>query len=300
MASRRAGGVSACRRRGARRAGRRGCRRPRRCRPTSRRRRRAPGRGCPAAGWSRLRPRPSRSRCPEPAPVRCRRPHRRGRAGRRRLEPAPAQPRAGRARAAAEHAAEAALTHLVREPRHDDRREERQQLLHEAPGRAAQAAELVDDLVGVAAEDVADDGATVLLVDVAQAVDRALVVRQRREQRVGAGRVRGVGLESTEERRQRVLRRLADLVAADPELACQLVDRYLVEDLVVRTHRVPLLLVGGADAVPARQASHVPGAQQPGRAQAHGAVSGPDRRHWPRRRTGAGRAVGRRRRCCSS
>ena len=103
-----------------------------------------------------------RSRCPAPGPgpllgARATR-EERAAVGRARAGAVPVVP-AAVARGAAEHAAQAALTHPVGEPGHDDRGEDRQQLLHEAPATPPpEAAELAHDLVGVAAEDVADDG----------------------------------------------------------------------------------------------------------------------------------------------
>ena len=226
--------------------------------------RRAPGRGCPAAGSSRPAAAPVEvalpGACtgplPAPAP-----PGKSGpRIGRARAGDRPS----GRARAAAEHAAQAALAHLVREPGHDDRREDRQQLLHEArpgrrrPGRRAGC----HDLVGVAAEDVADDRLAVLLVDVVQAADR----------RPG-GRDSAASSESAPPGPRRwpasrraapaapCVRRLRTSLCVDPELARQLVHRHLARGSRRTTHLCPSCRRRRRRR-PRRQASQV-GAPQP-------------------------------------
>ena len=136
----------------------------------------------------------------------------------------------------------AALAHLVGEPRHDDRREQRQQLLHQAAGRPADPAEPAHHLVGAVAEDVADDRLPVLRVDVVESVDRAVVVLQGREQRLGSRGIRGVRPEPAEQRRERALRRLG-LALVDPEPARDLTEGDLAEDVVDPEPTGDLLLV---------------------------------------------------------
>jgi hypothetical protein len=149
---------------------------------------------------------------------------------------------------AAQQAAEAAvLPHVRRGPRellgevgHHDRREDRQQLLDQPRADTAHAAELLDDLVLLGAEHVADDLLPVVRVDLVEvhpALDEPRVVLLHGlGERRGAARVVGVGLDAAQQRGQRGAGRLLRLLLVDAELARQLVQRDLREDVLDCTH----------------------------------------------------------------
>ena len=117
--------------------------------------------------------------------------------------------------------------HLLGEPRHDDGRQDRQQLGDDRPRRATEPTELAHDLVLLTAEDVADDLLAVVLVDVVEAAHRVGVVRQRGHDRMGGVGVLGVGMEAAEQGRQGALRCGGDLALVDSPLAGELADRHL-------------------------------------------------------------------------
>ena len=104
------------------------------------------------------------------------------------------------------------------------------------PPTAGRPAEPVDDLVLLVAEDVAGDGRAVLLVDRGQVGSTGeqvvVVLPEGLQDRPGTGGVAGVGLETTEQRRQHGRGGGAHLVGGGADLLRDLVGRQCAEDVV--------------------------------------------------------------------
>ena len=107
---------------------------------------------------------------------------------------------------------------------------------HAGPADCREAAEPVDDLVLLVAEDVAGDGRAVLLVDRGQVGSTGeqvvVVLPEGLNDRPRTGGVAGVGLETTEQRRQDGRGGGAHLVGSGADLLRDLVGRQCAEDVV--------------------------------------------------------------------
>ena len=150
---------------------------------------------------------------------------------------------AGRVEVVPPTPAAAALEHLVGEPGQNHRREDREQLPHQGaaqtgPADRREAPEPVDDLVLLVAEDVAGDGRAVLLVDRGQVGSTGeqvvVVLPEGLQDRPRTGGVAGVGLETTEQRRQHGRGGGTHLVRGGADLLRDLVGRQCAEDVVDR------------------------------------------------------------------
>ncbi len=149
------------------------------------------------------------------------------------------------ARAARRPPGRPALEDLVREPRQDHRREDRDELLDErptgaGPADAGQAAEPVRHLVLLVAEDVARDDLAVLLVDLAEVgatgEQVGVVLAEGLEERPRPRVVTGVGLEAAEQRGEDGGGGRAHLVGGGPGLLGDLLDGQRSEDVVDGGH----------------------------------------------------------------
>jgi len=123
----------------------------------------------------------------------------------------------------------------------NDRCEDRQQALDQPASLAAEiAAEGLRHLILIGAEDVADDLLAVIgvnLVKIDSAVNQvARMIAERSSQRPGAGRIFGVGLHSSEKRRDCLTGRLFGGGLINSELRGELIHRNVGQDVLYSTH----------------------------------------------------------------
>jgi hypothetical protein len=156
--------------------------------------------------------------------------------------------RSGTASAQAPTAAASTAQHLLGQPGQNHRREDGQQFLDERPAHArathrGHLAEPVDDVLLAVAEDVVGDGLTVAIVDRGEVGTAAqqvvLVLAEGLEDRVGAGGVAGVGLQTTQQCRQHGGRCGANVVGGGADLLGDGVGRKGAEDVVECGHGDP-------------------------------------------------------------
>ena len=143
---------------------------------------------------------------------------------------------------------------LLRQVRQHDRRQDRQQPLHQVAltsglAAAERAAKGLSHLVSMRAEDVADDLLAVGGVDLAQihtAVQQVTgVITEGTGQGCGAGRVFGVGLEAPEEGRYRLPGGRFGRRLVDAQLRSELGHRQVGEDLFDCAQRRAFLRAAG-------------------------------------------------------